>query len=302
MLIDLVQQSAAAPRAAVPVGRAIEEYVGFLAWFGVYGAFGFRFGVLAPLERHLRRWTSGADERNALQSIHGSGLRGAANAGIIGSILFLVTLAIALAADATKKHLSAPAMLGHESTIFYAQLGLVVLLLALFLIGRFAAGPVWALAAIVGACLAFRNIVTGRWSTLVNPVHELSAALWLGTLFVLTSAGLPAVFRSDVPRHLRGGGAAELISRFSPLALVSASVLGLSGVTTAWLHLHVLSNLWTTPYGKVLIAKLCLVAIVLALGAWNWRRMTPALGQEQGQQQSGARPRRNCSSAPSCSR
>jgi putative copper export protein len=73
-----------------------------------------------------------------------------------------------------------------------------------------------------------------------------------------------------------------MVSRFSPLALAAAALLGITGVTTAWRHLKHLDSLWTTPYGYALDAKLCVVALVVAMGAWNWRRMTPKLGDEQG--------------------
>jgi putative copper export protein len=73
---------------------------------------------------------------------------------------------------------------------------------------------------------------------------------------------------------------AVLVSRFSPLALGSAALLGVTGVITAWRHLKYWSALWTTPYGYALDVKLALVLCVLALGAWNWRRMTPRLGDE----------------------
>ena len=49
---------------------------------------------------------------------------------------------------------------------------------------------------------------------------------------------------------------------------------------TAWRHLHRLDALWTTPYGYALIAKLCVVGGVLLLGAYNWRRQSPRLGDE----------------------
>jgi putative copper export protein len=42
----------------------------------------------------------------------------------------------------------------------------------------------------------------------------------------------------------------------------------------------VLSNLWSTPYGYTLIAKLCVVLVVVGLGAWNWRKQRPLLGTE----------------------
>jgi putative copper export protein len=72
------------------------------------------------------------------------------------------------------------------------------------------------------------------------------------------------------------------VRAFSPLALCSAALLATMGVITAWRHLHRLDALWTTPYGYALIAKLCAVLGVLALGAYNWRRQSPRLGDEPG--------------------
>ena len=55
----------------------------------------------------------------------------------------------------------------------------------------------------------------------------------------------------------------------------------LFGLITAWRHLHVLSNLWSTSYGIALIVKLIFAGSVFALGAWNWRRQRPTLGSEE---------------------
>ena len=71
-----------------------------------------------------------------------------------------------------------------------------------------------------------------------------------------------------------------MVNGFSPLALTMGGVVVLFGLITAWRHLHVLSNLWSTPYGYTLIGKLCFVAGVFGLGAWNWRRQRPTLGSE----------------------
>lgn len=278
MIFALLQESAAAGRPLIQWGRVVLEYLGFLAWFAVFGALGFRFIVLAPLERHLA--TSGTTDAGTLRIVHDAGLRGAARIGVVGAILYLIGLGNALAGDARKMHLATGAAFAHESGMFYAQLVLILVMLVCFLLALGKLRGVWVVAAIAGLCFVFRGIVTGRLRGLVNPIHELSAALWLGTLFVLVAAGLPAILRGDVARERRGPITAELITRFSPLAIVAVAFLGVSGVTTAWLHLHVLSNLWTTPYGITLIIKLCVVVIVLALGAWNWRGMTPRLGQE----------------------
>ncbi|HEX2780397.1 MAG TPA: CopD family protein, partial [Gemmatimonadaceae bacterium] len=72
-----------------------------------------------------------------------------------------------------------------------------------------------------------------------------------------------------------------MVNGFSPLALVMGGLVVLFGVITAWRHLEPISALWTTPYGWALIAKLVVVAVVFALGAWNWRRQRPALGSDE---------------------
>ncbi|HKP75939.1 MAG TPA: CopD family protein, partial [Longimicrobiaceae bacterium] len=64
--------------------------------------------------------------------------------------------------------------------------------------------------------------------------------------------------------------------------LAAAALLGTTGVITAVRHLKRFSSLWTTPYGYAFDVKLLLVLCVVALGAWNWRRMKPKLGDEAG--------------------
>ncbi len=56
-----------------------------------------------------------------------------------------------------------------------------------------------------------------------------------------------------------------MVHSFSPVALTSFAVLATSGIITAWRHLERLDALWTTSYGYALIAKLCVVAVVMAV-------------------------------------
>jgi copper transport protein len=114
----------------------------------------------------------------------------------------------------------------------------------------------------------------------VNPVHSLAAGLWIGTLFVLVVAGLSALARHEHGRARRGAIAADMVNGFSPLALTMGPIVVTFGLITAWRHLHVLSNLWSTPYGYALMVKLALAATVFSLGAWNWRRQRPTLGSD----------------------
>ena len=71
-----------------------------------------------------------------------------------------------------------------------------------------------------------------------------------------------------------------MIDAFSSLALVCAATVVASGVIASLVNLGGLSHLWTSDYGSMLFRKLVFVALLLAVGAWNWRRMKPRLGPD----------------------
>ena len=73
------------------------------------------------------------------------------------------------------------------------------------------------------------------------------------------------------------------------MAVASVSVLLVMGVVVAWAHLHTLTNLWTTAYGRVLSAKIGLACAVFALGLWNWRKGLPSADSPEGQAAVGRR-------------
>jgi copper transport protein len=250
---------------AFSVAELLLEYLGFAAWFAIFGALGFRFAVLR-----------GGIDGDAMEGAR----RGAARIGLIGAALMLLRILVSAARTAGERHVSIVEALERGGARTLVPLACAAVLLIAFglALGRVRAG--WALAAAGGVVLALRNVTTGRWFSVVNPLHETAASLWLGTLFVLLVVGLPAVLRAAGSPEARGRGVALLVSRFSPLALGAAALLGITGVITAWRHLKYWSALWTTPYGYAFDVKLALVLCVVALGAWNWRRMTPRLGDE----------------------
>lgn len=272
-------QAAQRPSPLLSLGDVITEYVGFLGWFGIFGALGFRFAVLRAADAPAALGRRTAPKESA--GLYAAAERGAARVGVIGAFLFLVDLVAGLARRAAEKHMTLTEAATRAGSRFVVPVVLGALLLLLFGAALRRVRWAWAAAAVLAAVLVLRDIVTLRWLSLVNPLHETAASLWIGTLFVVVAAGLPAVLRGGIARERRGPLAAEMVARFSLLALGAASVLVLTGVITAWVHLKYLSALWTTPYGWTLIAKLCVVAVVAGLGAWNWRRMTPRLGAEE---------------------
>ncbi|HEY7894460.1 MAG TPA: copper resistance protein CopC [Gemmatimonadaceae bacterium] len=111
-----------------------------------------------------------------------------------------------------------------------------------------------------------------------DALHILAAGCWLGTLLSVAIVAMPACLAR--PDAERGAAAADFINAFSPVALASATVVGITGVVAAWLRLGSWHAFADTDYGRTLLIKLALVATVLCLGAINWRIMRPALGTD----------------------
>ena len=147
----------------------------------------------------------------------------------------------------------------------------------------------WTIATISAVTLAITPALGGhaastpRFTSLLigaDFLHVLGGASWLGTLLCVMLIGVPIALAADGAD--RWGSVASLINSFSPIALGSATLVVASGILASWIHLEHFSSLWTTSYGKALLAKLLLVACILTIGAYNFRRVQPQLVREEG--------------------
>jgi copper transport protein len=111
-----------------------------------------------------------------------------------------------------------------------------------------------------------------------NVLHVIAASAWIGGIAVLVFA-LPAATRR-LPPPDRTRLLAGAVGRFSTLALVAVAVLLAGGILQSLLELSAVDDLVDTAYGRAITVKSALVAVLLALGAWNRRRTLPALARE----------------------
>ena len=266
-------QAAGPPPGGPPGGEhgfsfrdALFELIQFVGWFLSIGAVGFRFGVV----RRVRGMTD--DARRILASDN------AAMLGVLGIILLFVSYLGGPLLESMSNHQAFSAALPKNRGPFELRMAFLALALVGFLLVRASAGLGWTLALVGVLIAALFPLYTGRGAGKVNAVHVLFASTWLGTLLVLTIVGVRGVLGREPSGQPRSLLVADLVNSFSPLALTAASLVALTGLTTAWMHLHRISSLWTTSYGITLIVKLIFVLIVVSLGAWNWRRVRPSLG------------------------
>ncbi len=249
----------------------LRELLGFLGAYLSIGVVGLRYAVLGPV---LGRPASDTI-RAGLFSTAG---RRAAGVGLTGIALS----AALLLANATRVSAARHLRLVEVLTAGRAEpaVDLVLYAVAIAGFGLVLAGleAGWPVAAIGTLGAALSGLMALRWTAMVNPVHVLAGSLWIGTLFVLLTIAIPAVLAGPQSGNDKALTIADLVNAFSPLALTSVAVLVASGVVTAVRHLKFVAALWTTSYGVAFVIKICVVAVVLGLGAWNWRRVRPSLG------------------------
>jgi putative copper export protein len=248
---------------------ALMELIRFVGSFLAIGAIGFRYGI-------VRRIRGMSDEARTI-------LR-ADNAALLGLLGVLVLALNALGAPyltAIAENKSFAEALPKNLNPFEFKLVMLALACIGFALVRAMPTFGWNLARIGVLLAILQPLYTGRnLAGRVNAVHVLAASTWLGTLLVLTLVGIRALIRSNSSGQQRASLVADLVNSFSPLALTASAIVAITGATTAWLHLKRLSALWTSSYGMALMVKLVFVLIVVVLGAWNWKRVRPSLGNE----------------------
>jgi len=114
----------------------------------------------------------------------------------------------------------------------------------------------------------------GLWSAanLINTVHLISTLVWGGAVIVYALLVVP-----DLRRRNEGRQTSMAVLRLSSLATVALALVLLSGLFNTWRQLEQVSDLWSTEYGQALLIKLCLVAVMMGIGAMNRFRWVPQL-------------------------
>jgi putative copper export protein len=254
------------------ITKAFFELLQFVGYFLAIGAVGFRFGV-------ARRVRGMSDEAKAILRADNARMF-----GLIGIILIGLSVLGSPYMASITNHKTFAESLPKKLGPFEFKLAMLTLALVGFALVRASSSVGWTIAAIGVLTAVLQPVYTGKLAGKVNAVHILAASTWLGTLLVLTLIGIRGVIRSATAGAQRAQLVADVVNSFSPLALVAASIVAITGITTAWLHLKRISSLWTTSYGIALDIKLAFVLIVVVLGAWNWRRIRPSLGSEGSEQ------------------
>lgn len=139
-------------------------------------------------------------------------------------------------------------------------------------------GPAGTLGLIGGAAALWSPALVGHTRAyepatllvLTDALHLSAGAVWLGGL-----VGLALVLGSVAGRERDAG---LLLSRFTTVAAALLGVLVVTGVLLGWRILGSWSLLLETDYGRLLLVKVGIAAVVASVAAWNRFGLVPRLG------------------------
>jgi len=167
--------------------------------------------------------------------------------------------------------------------IWVARLALIVTLLVSVRGCKTSDHPDWITAGVSGVILAtlagigHTHVSNGAAHVIhvsADGAHLLAAGAWLGGLLPL--AYVLAVARQS-PSPERYGDANIALLRFSGIGYTAVAVLVVSGLINSWFLIGSVSALLDSPYGQLLLAKVCLFAGMLTLAAANRFWLVPSL-------------------------
>jgi copper transport protein len=119
-----------------------------------------------------------------------------------------------------------------------------------------------------------------------SAVHVLAAGVWVGGVLLMAWT-LARRYRRSVPL-----GAASMAIRFSRVASVALAAVAVAGTSLAIAILDSPSELFTTPWGRVLVVKVLAVAVAAGIGAYNHFVTVPMLDRDPADREAADRLRR----------
>ncbi len=120
------------------------------------------------------------------------------------------------------------------------------------------------------------NIV--GYAIVVDWLHLLAAALWVGGMFYITTTYLPVLGRRPIPEQARS--LTTVLPYFSPLAIAGVLIMAVTGPFNATFHLTSWGQFLSTAYGRTLLVKILLVGGLLLTSAYHVGLLRPRLKKE----------------------
>ena len=133
----------------------------------------------------------------------------------------------------------------------------------------------WLFAGLIAVSYAFdgHTVTKGNrlLTSLVDVIHVAGGAIWLGGLICVV------LLSRRRGSNSQGSDFVTTVLRFSVVAAVALVAVGAAGLVLTVTILDSVSELWATAWGRILVAKVLIVAVAVAAGAFNHFVLIPEM-------------------------
>ncbi len=119
---------------------------------------------------------------------------------------------------------------------------------------------------------------TGVLALVVDWLHLVAAALWVGGMLYIATCYLPVLRRSPIAERARS--LVTVLPYYSPWALAGVVIMTVTGPLNATIELNSWEQLFATAYGRTLVVKVLLVGALLLTSAVHVLLLRPGLKKE----------------------
>jgi len=116
------------------------------------------------------------------------------------------------------------------------------------------------------------------YAIVLDWLHLLAAALWVGGMFYIATIYLPVLRRRPVAEQARS--LVTVLPYYSPFAIAGVLIMAVTGPFNATFHLSSWQQFLTTAYGRALLIKILLVGGLLLTSAIHVGLLRPRLKKE----------------------
>jgi copper transport protein len=129
---------------------------------------------------------------------------------------------------------------------------------------------------VVGIAILVTSTLIGHSAAVGNAIpvtidfiHNLAASIWIGSVIYLAFVVVPKIKQAPLEEYVKLSAVSIIIPRFSTITVMILGMLVITGPFLLYILENNLSLTLASLYGKALITKLVLAAIMICIGGYN---------------------------------
>ena len=103
----------------------------------------------------------------------------------------------------------------------------------------------------------------------IDFIHNLAASIWIGSVIYLAFVVVPKIKQAPLEEYVKVSAVSIIIPRFSTITVMILGIIVITGPFLLYILENNLSLTLASFYGKALITKLVLAAIMISIGGYN---------------------------------